>query len=144
MSNNGNRYAIAALKTKRGALASDIIRVNEQLRHLKSCIQNVDATLKILNPSISIDAIPIKRSRKRVKLYRQGELSRLIRDALREAGDQPISIYDIVTRLMEEGGHGEESRVAIRARVRSNLHHLERTGAVRKVGEQKTAKWGLK
>ncbi len=143
MSNNGNRYAIAALKQKRGSLASDIIQTNDKLRQLKSSLHSVDATLRILDPSVELGAIPTKRPRKKVKLYRQGELSRLVRGALREAGNQPISIHDIVSTLMELGGHSEESRVAIRARVRSNLCYLEKQGVVRKSGEQKMALWRL-
>ena len=55
---------------------------------------HVDATLRLLDPSIDIDQIPNKRPRKRIKLFRQGELGRLIVGVLREA-DTPISTQDI-------------------------------------------------
>jgi hypothetical protein len=136
MADRGYRYALSALMRKRGSLASEIIQAQRKLRHLKEAIGNVDATLRLLDPSISTDDIPNKRPTKRVKLFRHGELNRLVRDALRDAG-KPVSCQEIVSRLMKAGGYGEESRPAIRSRVRGNLAYLERNGEVRKSGEQR-------
>ena len=46
---------------------------------------HVDATLRLLDPSIDIDQIPNKRLTRRIKLFRQGELGRLIVGVLRES-----------------------------------------------------------
>ena len=142
MSERGNKYAICALKKKRGSLASDIVQTERKLRHLKEALGNVDATLAILDPSIDPEGIPNTRPTKRPKLFRHGELNRYIRDALRNAG-RPISCHDIVSHLMNAGGYGEESRPAIRSRVRGNLAYLERQGKVVKLGEQRKASWAL-
>jgi hypothetical protein len=59
----------------------------QQLTHL-------DATLRVLDPSYRADTIPPKKLL-RVKLFGNGELNRLIADALRRA-EKPLASSDIV------------------------------------------------
>jgi hypothetical protein len=63
---------------KRAELASEIVHLERQLRHRKDSLGHVDATLRFLDPSIDPKVIPNKRHPRRVKLFRQGELGRLI------------------------------------------------------------------
>lgn len=58
MNEKGNRYALSALRDKRAVLASEIVQLERQLRHRKESISHVDATLRLLDPSIETDAIP--------------------------------------------------------------------------------------
>ena len=58
---------------------------NCQLRHRREALGHVDATLRLLDPSIDIDQIPNKRLTRRIKLFRQGELGGLIVGVLRES-----------------------------------------------------------
>lgn len=67
---------------------------------------HVDATLKLLDPSIETDAIPNKRLPKRVKLFRQGALGRMILGALREA-EAPIGTTATASAILKAGDHGE-------------------------------------
>ncbi|WP_072372696.1 hypothetical protein [Hyphomicrobium sp. NDB2Meth4] len=97
----------------------------------------------MLDPSISVDDIPNKRLPKHVNIFRQGELSRLVVGVLREADGRPLSTLEIVAAIMEKEGIGSDAKVAIRARVRSNLAYLERSGKVAKVGNRLTAQWHL-
>jgi ABC-type antimicrobial peptide transport system permease subunit len=78
----GGRYALAALKKKRAELAAEIVGIERQLRYRKEALGHVDATLRLLDPSVDIDAIPNKRIVRRIKLFRQGELGRLIVGAI--------------------------------------------------------------
>ncbi len=142
MNENGNRYALAALKDKRGTLASEIVLAERKLKHLRESLVHVDATLQLLDPSNCPGDIPNKRPRKRITLFRQGELARTIRDALRVAG-KPIPAADIVTYLITAGGLGKDARTALQQRVRGNLAYLERKGEVVKKGEQREALWRL-
>ena len=142
MNENGNRYALAALKDKRASLASDIVQTERKLRHLRESLVHVDAALHLLDPSVSPDDIPTKRPRKRVKLFRQGELARTIRDAIRIAG-KPIPAQAIVSHIIKANGLTEDARAALAPRVRGNLAYLERKGDVRKLGELLEATWGL-
>ncbi len=136
----GSRYALSALKKKRAALAGEIAQLERQVRARKESLGHVDACLRLLDPSCAVEDIPNARVVKHVNLFRQGELGRLILDALRKAG-KPMSTAEIVTAVMAAGGHGEDARPALRARVRGNLAYLERRKKVQKVGERNTARW---
>ena len=139
---NGNRYALHALKDKRATLAGEIEHLKRQLQWRQTQLDHVDAFLTIFDPGFDVEAIGKKLVRKRVKLFRQGELGQLIRDALRRAG-KPLGTHAITTALLEAGGHGESARAALTPRVRGNLAYLERSGAVRKDGTARTAVWSL-
>ena len=97
-------------------------------------------------PSNSTDtdpgAIRNKRLPKRVKLFRQGELGRLILSTIRKA-ERPVATAEIVTAILAAGGHGESARRTVAPRVRGNLAYLERRGKVLKTGTGKSARWRL-
>ncbi len=143
MNEKGNKYALAALKDKRATLAGEIAQLKNKLAWAESQLKHVDATLALFDPSINPDDIP-KRNRKRVKLFKQGELNRLILDALR-TGDGPMRTQDIVSAIMIALGHEEAARTALAPRVRGNLQYLQRQkGDVAKIGGGRDARWGLK
>jgi CII-binding regulator of phage lambda lysogenization HflD len=142
MNEKGNRYALAALKDKRATLASEIVQLERQLRHRRDMLVHVDATLKFLDPSIDTEAIPNKRVPKRIMLFRAGELTRAVMDAMRQH-DRPVALVEIVEALMKAKGLGPDSRAALFAKVRSTLAYQQRQGKVTKSGEQKGARWRL-
>ncbi len=143
MTEQNYRYALAALKEKRGILAAEIVQLERQLRHRRESLTHVDATIRILDPTANPGAIPNKRPPRRIMLFRQGQLSRLIYDAIRGGSPSGVHISEIVTALMVASGHSSDAEPAIRARVRSNLAYLARRGKVAKVDAGKTAKWML-
>ena len=135
-------YALSALKRKRATIASEIVQLERQLRHLKEALGHVDYTLKLLDPEADPEAIPNKRPVRRVKLFRQGELGRMILGTLRNAeGELPTAA--IVDAVLAAGGHGEGARRTMAPRVRGNLAYLERRGMVAKSGTGRDARWGL-
>lgn len=138
----GDRYALTALRKRRAILASEIVQLEAKLRATKDSLVHVDATLRLLDPDSNPEKIPNKRQVKRIRLFRQGELGRMILDAIREAHG-PIGTQQIVTSLLETGGHGEDARKAVAGRVRGNLAYLERRGLVSKEGERRDAQWSL-
>jgi hypothetical protein len=79
MIENGNRYALAALKEKPATLSSEIIQFERQIRYRKDLLVHADATLPMLDPEIEIDSIPNKRLVKHINIFRQGELGQLVR-----------------------------------------------------------------
>ena len=101
---------------------------------------HVEATLRLLDPSAEPEGIPTKRPIKNIKLFRQGQLGRLILDVLRQASE-PISTADVVTAMLRAGGHGETARRGVAPRVRGNLVYLEKRGKVRKIGNSAAARW---
>jgi hypothetical protein len=104
---------------------------------------HVDATLRLLDPSVNTKEIPNKRYPKRVRLFSQGELGRMILGALRDGNRQPGDYGG--------GGNGdpkgwrprEAARTASAPRVRSNLAYLERRHLVTKLGNRTSACWQL-
>lgn len=138
----GDRYALSALRNKRASLASEIVQLERQLRHRKEALGHVDATLRLLDPSVDIDAIPSKRIVKRIKLFRQGELGRLIVGVLRDA-DTPISTQAITTAILRAGGHKESARRTMSGRVRGNLAYLARNRKVTKDVDENGVVWTL-
>ena len=98
--------------------------------------------LEAAGPRYNPEAIPTKRPVRRVKLFRQGELGRMILGALRNAvGEMPTAA--IVDAVLEAGGHGEGARRAMAGRVRGNLAYLERRRVVVKSGQGRGARWAL-
>jgi hypothetical protein len=142
MNDKGNRYALAALRNKRAELASEIVQLKRQLRHREELLGHVDATLRLLDPSVDLDAIPNKRIVRRVKLFRQGELGRLILGALRDAG-APLSTLAITRHVLNAGGHSDKAKPTVMPRVRGNLAYLLRMGKVVKTGSGKGVRWAL-
>lgn len=134
-------YALAALKDKRATIAAEIVQLERQLRHRREHLVHVDATLKILDPETEPEAIPTKRIR-RVKLFRQGELGRMILDALRQA-DRPLTVAEIVTALLKAGGHSDAARPTVGPRVRGNLKYLLDNGKVTRDVDDDGVRWGL-
>jgi hypothetical protein len=143
MNEKGNRYALSALRDKRAVLASEVVQLESQLRARKLALGHVDATLKLLDPSIEIGAIRTKRPVKRIRLFRQGELGRMILKALRES-DAPLSTAQIVAAILAAGGHGDAARPTMAPRVRGNLAYQERRGTVLKSGSGKAVRWSLR
>jgi hypothetical protein len=138
----GDRYALSALRNKRAALASEVAQLERQVRHRKEALGHVDATLRLLDPSVDIDAIPNRRIVKRIKLFRQGELGRMIVGVLREAHG-PIGTHAIVAAILKAGGHGPSAKPTMMPRVRGNLAYLHRRRKVIKSGVGKTTRWAL-
>jgi len=142
MNDNGNRYALAALKDKRATLAGEIADLKKQITWRTEALSHVDACLRLMDPEANPASLPLKRPYKRVKLFRQGELGRMILDALRRA-ERPQSTHAIVSALLEAGGHGEAARSAMTPRVRGNLCYLEKAGKVSREGRGKGVSWAL-
>jgi hypothetical protein len=143
MNELGNKYALAALKDQRARLAGEIITLQKRLAWAQEQIRHVDASLQLLDPQLFPDLIPAKRPQKRIKLFRQGELGRLVTDALRRAG-KPVGVRALVTAVLAAGGHGEAARPALAPRVRGNLAYQEGRGTVTKTGRGASVLWGLK
>lgn len=142
MNEQGNKYALAALKDKRATLSGEIADMKKQIKWREDQLAHVDATIAIFEPGFDIGSLPLKRPRKRVKLFKQGELGRLIFDALRRAGE-PIPTADVVTAVMEAQGYEEEARSAFAPRVRGNLAYQHGRGTIEKIGGGNETRWRL-
>ncbi|MGO9135666.1 MAG: hypothetical protein ACLP8A_16665 [Methylovirgula sp.] len=138
-----NQYALAALKERRATVAGEIVTLERQLRYLRELLANVDGTLALFTED-DPSKIPHKRPFKRTKLFKAGELNRLILTALRKAA-KPLTTAEITADVVKQLGHAPEAEAGLTNTVRSNLNYLIRDrGWVTKTGNRETAKWALK
>lgn len=143
MNEKGNRYALAALKDKRATIAGEILSLQRKINAREQQLRHVDATIQVFEPGFDADSIPAKRPQKHVNLFRSGQLSQLILDGLRRAGE-PVTTAQLTTLIREKLGHSEETQSILHKRVRGNLAYHERvTGNVVKIGEGREARWRL-
>ena len=96
MNELGNKYALHALKDRRATLAGQIADLKKRLQVAVTQLDHIDACLTIFEYDGDPAAIPIHRVKRRVKLFRQSELGRMIIDTLRRAG-KPLGTYQITT-----------------------------------------------
>ena len=138
-----NTYAIPALKEKRAAIAGRIISLKKQIsRHHKE-LASLDATILLFEPTYKIGSIKPIRKQQRSKLFKLGELGRLIIDALRRADGVPMATRDVVAAVSVAIGEGKASEAVLAATVRSNLAYMARRGKVLQVGKGVGCMWGL-
>ncbi len=143
MNENGNRYALAALKERRASIDGEMRECERRLRYLRETLGHLDATLALFDPEGNPKAIHAKRPYKRVKLFGSGKLSRLILDALRKA-ERPLSAPEVTAAVVAELDYGPEAAAGMATRVQATLIYLAKRGAIAKEGERATAKWMLK
>ena len=72
MDDNGNRYALHALRERRAALDGELRECERRLRYLKEMLGHLDATLGLFDPEGNPKAVRAKRPYKRVKLFGAG------------------------------------------------------------------------
>jgi hypothetical protein len=139
---SSNKYALAALKERRAAVAGQITEGETRLCRMREALAHIDGTIRLFS-DIDPGSIAPKKAYQRVRLFGQGELNRLIFSAMRK-GEGPMSVPEIVAAIVEDLGHGPEAAKGMNRRVRANLRYLEKDrGLVRKHGERLDAKWSL-
>lgn len=134
---------MAALKGRRASIAGNITETEARLRHMREALSHVDATLRLFDDEIDPGSIAPKKPYKRVKLFGEGELNRLISDAMRKRGE-PMRCPDTAASIVKTLGHDQDAAKGMVRRVRANLQYLAKDrGLVRKHGERFDAKWSL-
>ncbi len=143
MSDLGNQYAIAALRERRAEMAGEVAALEKRLHFLRENLVHVDGALRLLNPDADPSKIAPKRPYKRVKLFGEGKLNRLILDALR-VGARSMTTREVIAAVVAELGYGDDAARIMSQRVRANLLYLSKArGEVVKEGERATALWSL-
>lgn len=120
---NGNRYALAALKERRAAIDGEMRACEGRLRHLREMLGHLDATLSMFDPDGNPKAIKAKRPYKRVKLFAPGQLGRLILNALR-TGDEVMTTAQVIRAVVAQLGYEGDAANGMKARVRGSLRYM--------------------
>jgi hypothetical protein len=143
MNEKGNQYAIAALKDRRAAMAGEIKSLKDKLAYRQTELAHIDAAIRILDPDFRAETIRPKRPL-RVKLFKHGELGRMILDTLRRASGTALSNQEIAKAIADREGYGDSARPALALRVRGNLtYQFRERKTVTKTGDRLTARWRL-
>lgn len=138
-----NQFALAALRERRAELASQLTETQRRLRYLQDAIAHLDGELRLFNSDLDPASIPAKKPYKRVKLFGQGKLNRMILDVLRVA-ERPLATLEVVDLVVANAGFGPDAAAGMKGRVRANLLYLWKTRElVMKTGERATARWSL-
>lgn len=123
-----------ALIRKRAEVAGKIEHCQQELRRLVAEIDHLDATIRIFNPEVDLEAIRPKRVPPRHAAFK-GEVMRVVLNELRDA-DGPVTTKQISLVLMRERGlnpdDAELSKIMVK-RVGACLRKLLDRGAVKKV-----------
>ncbi len=143
LTDNGNRYALHALRERRAAIDGELRQCEQRLRHLREMLGHLDATLSLFDPEGNPKAIKPKKPYRRVKLFSAGALSCHILDAMREGG-RPMTTLEIVEAVVAGLNFGEDAAKGMKGRVRSSMLYLWKVrGSVIKEGERETARWTI-
>ncbi len=141
---NGNKYALHALRERRAEIAGEIASTEARLRNLREALAHIDGTLGLFSEGYDPKNGPVKKLYRRVKLFGQGNLNRMILTALRE-GARPMTTADVTASIVAALDYGPDAAKGMKPRVRSNLFYLWKVrGVIQKEGERETATWGLK
>ena len=79
---------------------------------------------------------------KRILLFKQGDLSQAVRDALRRGGN-PMALGEMVVAVTAQIGASRAAIPAMRHWVRASLQYLPGLGKVAKAGRGSRVTWAL-
>jgi hypothetical protein len=137
---------VHALIEKRSEVGGIIADLEERTRQARADLAHIDATLRLFDPDAIPQQIRNKRpAHQRSGLFANGEISRRVREALRDA-QGPIATESIVRQAIADKGLDAEDKPARQAMIRSflwALHRMQVAGTVRRVGRGLGARWVL-
>jgi hypothetical protein len=103
MNENGNKYAIAALRERRAAIDGELRQLEKRMIQLSADLDSVDGALRVLDPSIVAHAIRPKFKREAPTRFRHGQFSRAVLAALRKA-TAPMTPREIAAKVARDVG----------------------------------------
>jgi hypothetical protein len=137
-----NTYALPALREKRARIAGEIDSLQRQIaRHVEELV-SLDQTIVLFDPSYRVGSIRPITTRTRAKLFKMGELGRIILSALRKA-KRPMRTPALITAVSLAVGLDKSANNKFRGTVASSLNYLARRGRIVKVGGGQAARWEL-
>lgn len=144
----GNSHAISALVEKRAEIAGLILDLERQVGIHRAALLHLDATLKLLDPTIKPHVIRAKhRMADRSGYFGLGELSARALDGAREARERGISPDDLAVKAMADKGidpADQSIRTDFIRRFHWTLGRLQRDQRLDKIGAGKGVHWRVR
>jgi len=132
-------HAIAALRKRREEIAEQTREAEKRVTRLRGALANLDAAIAILTPDHADYVAPQRRYR-RTPYFKRGELSRLVRDALREAG-KPLAAGEIAAGIIADKQLPDAVHGGVRDMILVRLGVLAKRGEIAKTGNTRDARW---
>ncbi len=141
-----HEHIISGLMRKRAEIAGEIAVLHDQLRAQQADLAHVEAAMKLFQPDIDFSGARVSR-KPGDKSAGYGDMSRAVRDALRDASDwmtlRAIQENVMTARGMDLGDR--EMGVIVRKRAGAALRNLKRRGqAEDRHGAGLAMEWRLK
>jgi hypothetical protein len=137
-------HVVYALIAKRAELAGLIHDLEKRAKQARIDLTHINSTLRLFDPDIRPVSITSKNpAGNRLKYFEPGEMSRLCREALRDA-TEPLSAQDIVGGVMRAKGLDPDDKSLRQDLVRRflwALHTMQVAGSIRKIGSGVGARW---
>jgi hypothetical protein len=100
-----NLRVISALREKRARVAGYVARLERQLDQYRADLSHIDSVLRLFELGRDLDEIRPKRTYvKRTRYFARNELSRLVPEALRDAGSEKLSTDEIASLVIAAKG----------------------------------------
>jgi hypothetical protein len=122
-----------------GEITGQITETEAKARKLRAALAGLDAAIAILAPDKTAYAAA-ERHPRRDAYFKRNELSRLVRDMLRDA-TRPLTAGEIAASIMPAKGFPHSAHLAITKKVVARLGALTKRGEPIKSGKSRDARW---
>jgi hypothetical protein len=137
-------YTITELFNKRAEIAGQIIQTDKLAKQLRADLAHVEATIRILRPGTELPNLVPKRVEFRPRYFKRGQLTRLIRDHLRDHAGQSVVVADIMPAAAGDRTLNSAEYRRVEIVVYEALKKLAKRGTVQQIGMgPKIARWQL-
>ena len=143
----GDTYLISGLVALRRELTGQIVALESQAAELRKSVTHVDAVLKLVDPAFDVERVPPKRLSHRSRYFGNQELSRMLREVLRDMDGRSGSIVEIADAVMKRKGMDLTDDFLlprIQKTVWAGLDRLAKRGRVERSGYGKQSLWKIR
>src|SRR6266851_5555942 len=127
-------YTLTELFDKRTELAGEIIQAERRAKDLRADLAHVEAAIRILRPDAELPKLVPKRVEFRPRYFKRGQLTRLIRDHIREHAGLPVAVADIMPAAVGDRTLNSAEYRRVEIVVYEALKKLAKRGTVRQSG----------
>jgi hypothetical protein len=134
-------HALVALRKRREEITGQVRDAEKRITKLRAALANLDAAIAILTPD-DADYVAPRRAYNRAGYFKRGELSRLVREALRDAG-KPLAAGEIAASVIAAKQFPDTAHLAITKMIITRLVTLAGHGEIAKTGKTRDARWAI-
>jgi hypothetical protein len=134
-------HAVSALRKRREEITGQVHDAEKRCTTLRKALANLDAAIAILTPEHP-DYVAPRRHYARTAYFKRGELSRLVREAMRDAG-KPLAAGEIAAGIIAAKHFPDAAHLAVTKMVVARLSVLAKRGEIAKTGMTRDARWSV-